>query len=292
MTTPSEKQSPDSPDPVEQITQLFQALPPEEQTRLLQQLPQQPPARQQAELRTYFQQKMKALPGNHQPMQPGDSFLKHLTVADFWALPKREQIGLWHEVHQTARPPKQSERFVQAQVVADTKRYLFDKTVLLYALSGLYKTGTQRRLSTPEQAVLSFWRAAARRKAGIFLNFTSYHVLQPLSSYQEVQLLLISMKTLYPTRYYHRWAQRLQEIARLKPDAADLLALATFGTDADGSIIGVDQLITINQPLLARCIQSNPRVSSRLQAMTRRLAVPYSSAVLPEVVSLDPHPLE
>jgi hypothetical protein len=55
-------------------------------------------SRQQEELAAYFDDQLDAL-AEYRPMQDDDPFIGSLTVADFFALPEREQDRLWREAH-------------------------------------------------------------------------------------------------------------------------------------------------------------------------------------------------
>lgn len=217
-------------------------------------------------------------------MQDDDPLLPGLIVAQFFALPVAEQARLWREAHQAIRPVRHTEKPVQSSA-QPAQYYLCDIDVLHYVLSGLY-AGSRRRLSAPEGSVLSFWRAAAK-KAKLFVSPTSTRVLKSVDRYSEIQLLLASTNTLYPSRYHNRWLQRVQEITNL-PSSAALVALATLGTDITAGILGVHQIITFDESLIASYTSTLVKLQSRLQLMTNRLSVPYRRASLPKIIALPP----
>jgi hypothetical protein len=81
-------------------------------------------------------------------------------------------------------------------------------------------------------------------------------------------------------RYLKRWARRLQEHNFTREDAL-ILALTTYGTTAAGDILGVDGLITLDQPFINNFRMQQAILERRLLAMTRQLAEPYHRATLP-----------
>ncbi len=79
-----------------------------------------------------------------------------------------------------------------------------------------------------------------------------------------------------------RWARRLREYGFTREDAL-ALALATYGTDSTGDILGIETLITLDQPLLNNFQTHRAELQSRLTAMTDQLPTPYCHATLPTV---------
>ena len=66
-----------------------------------------------------------------------------------------------------------------------------------------------------------------------------------------------------------------------------VLALATYGTDSTGDILGVDGLITLDKPLLNHFRVHQAELQIRLLAMTRQFSRPYCRATLPVVLHPD-----
>jgi hypothetical protein len=113
----------------------------------------------------------------------------------------------------------------------------------------------------------------------------SYHVLKLMDHYREVQLLLESIKVLYPTRYHARWARRLRQATGLTREDVAIIALATFGTDQAGEILGVNTVITFDQRMINGYTMHFLILQRRLRAMTAQLAPPFHQASLPQVAS-------
>jgi hypothetical protein len=74
----------------------------------------------------------------------------------------------------------------------------------------------------------------------------------------------------------------LREYGFTREDAL-VLALATYGTDSTGDILGEDALITLDQPFLNNFQIHQAELQSRLAAMTDGLPEPYRNARLPVV---------
>lgn len=163
-------------------------------------------------------------------------------------------------------------------------RCLLDKNIIRAALSGLH-FGQRRALSTAEVAALTFWQAAELHEPPLqlFIPFTSAHVLTALSRYAPVRLLLEATTTLYPGPYTRRWRRRIQDTTGLTAEDAMILALGTFGTTADGALLGVHAIVTADKPLLRGYLQHHSKLRHRLEAMTRQLALPFNQAALPQV---------
>lgn len=66
-----------------------------------------------------------------------------------------------------------------------------------------------------------------------------------------------------------------------------MLALATFGTSRNRSIIGMNYLVTFDQPMINQWNYQQGTIRLRLQAMQRDLQPPYVHVALPQVLRPD-----
>ena len=165
-------------------------------------------------------------------------------------------------------------------------RCLLDKNVVRYALAGL-RHGPVRPLLPMEAGALSLWWLAERRGVSLYITDASAHVLARLSAYREVLTFLAAVSVLSPGPYARRWARRAREVASLAPEDAMMLALASFGTDDSGAILGVSVLATYDQGLIRTLQDRRPILEDRLQVMLAALNLPFRSVGLPRVMSPD-----
>jgi len=169
---------------------------------------------------------------------------------------------------------------------SETMRCLLDKNVARYAIAGL-RYGRLRLLSPLETDALSFWHTAEERGVALFISHVSFHVLQRLAGYDEVRVLLDSVRVLSPTRYHARWSRRIRETAGLTREDAAMIALASFGSDQQGSILGTHLLITYDQPMINEYLDLLKKLERRLRAMTAQLPAPFHQATLPRMATPD-----
>lgn len=165
-------------------------------------------------------------------------------------------------------------------------RYLLDKNVARYTIAGL-RYGHLRLLSPLETGALSLWRAAEEHGVMLFISRISFQVLQRLSGYDEVRIFLDLVSVLSPTRYHTRWARRIRETAGLTREDASLVALASFGSDQQGGILGTHRLITYDRSLINSYLNHLPTLTRRLRAMTTQLQAPFHQATLPHLATPD-----
>ncbi len=165
-------------------------------------------------------------------------------------------------------------------------RYLLDKNIVRHAIMAL-RDARKRPLLPLEQGALVFWQAARMRKARLFISAPSYHVLLRRRQYKEAQFFLKFSEVLTPTRYHTRWSRRVRETTKLSREDAAMIALATFGTDQSGTILGAHRLITYDQPMINGYMAKLPPLERRLQAMTGQLLSPYDQATLPQLMNAD-----
>lgn len=165
-------------------------------------------------------------------------------------------------------------------------RYLLDKNLVRFAISGLHY-GSRRPLRAMELGALTFWRTAEKRGDGLYIADVSYNVLQRLPQYDEVRIFLEAAEVLFPIRYHKRWARRIRESTGLTREDVSLVALASFGTDEPGAILGAHVLVTYDQALINGFTTHQSLLRRRLRAMTAQLDDPYRRATLPRLASPD-----
>lgn len=162
--------------------------------------------------------------------------------------------------------------------------YLLDKNIARRTIEALHHLPY---LSPEERLILQVWRNLQLGQAHLFVPMATINLLQPFAHMLEVRTFMVLVEPLESGRYLKRWARRLREHHFTREDAL-VLALATYGTNADGNILGVDGLITLDQPLINNFNTHRPRLQRRLSAMTRQLSDPYRRATLPTLL----HPKE
>jgi hypothetical protein len=165
-------------------------------------------------------------------------------------------------------------------------RYLLDKNIVRYAITGLHY-GRQRPLSLLEMGALSFWRTVETHQAELFISDVTFQVIHRLSRYSVVGIFLDSVQILLPTRYRVRWARRIRETTGLSREDAAIIALASFGTNSAGTILGVHRLITYDQSMITGYINHLPILKDRLRAMISQVPTPFDQTTLPQLVTPD-----
>lgn len=163
-------------------------------------------------------------------------------------------------------------------------RYLLDKNISRRIIEALYHLS---HLSAEERLVLELWRQLQQEQSRLFIPAGTVNILQSLTHLLEVRTFLATVETLQTGRYLKRWGRRLREHRFSREDSL-ILALATFGTSNATDILGVEGLITLDQPFINNFRRQQSSLEKRLLAMTRQLAEPYGRALLPAML----HPLE
>ena len=165
-------------------------------------------------------------------------------------------------------------------------RCLLDKNLVRYILTGLHD-GRERPLTPLESGALSLWRVAEERGVPLFIRRYTFNVLQRLQPYPLARIVLDAMPVLSPTRYHARWARRIRESAGLSREDAAMTALASFGSNDAGDLLGVHWLATSDQPLINGYRATLPILTRRFHAMTAQLSAPFCQATLPRLATPD-----
>ncbi len=116
--------------------------------------------------------------------------------------------------------------------------YLLDKVTARLTVQGLLKLDENKELIPEEECAIDLFRQAASPKIRLFIVSATANMLQHLIKLPRyapvIHLFLSRVEVAKTTRYYTRWARRLRGYAFTREDAA-VIALATFGTSAEGS---------------------------------------------------------
>lgn len=160
--------------------------------------------------------------------------------------------------------------------------YLLDKDVIRRTIEG---TARVQRKEAPflDQAVcLALLHAAVRGQFTAYITPQSLHILERLACRDEVRDFLDEVEVMQRGRYVRRWARRLREHGFTREDTA-ILSMATFGTDAEGAILGVDVIVTLDLPFINNFYMHRPTLERRLKAMARQLVPPFRDVGLPDL---------
>jgi hypothetical protein len=157
--------------------------------------------------------------------------------------------------------------------------YLLDKSVARRTIEALHHLDN---LNYEEELVLELWRQLQDEQARLFIPVGVVNILQRFERLVEIRTFLAAVEPLESGRYLKRWARRLREHNFTREDAL-VLALATYGTDVEGDILGVEWLVTLDRPFIRNFQSHGTELRTRLRAMTSQLQAPYRRAALPKV---------
>lgn len=165
-------------------------------------------------------------------------------------------------------------------------RCLLDKVTARYALQGLLKLAEDRELTDEELFTLDLLTQSQPHTTRLFIAPPSANVARRLAQmprYSGVTLFFFgNVEVARPAHYFKRWARRLRDFGFAREDAA-ILALATFGTDEEGTILGMDFVATYDQRMIRHWSGQREAIQDRLAAMRQDIPPPYSHAILPQV---------
>src|SRR5215831_13034700 len=171
--------------------------------------------------------------------------------------------------------------------MSDRTRLLLDKVTARHILTGLLKLAEGRDLTAEEVVALSLYEQAGPHGLWQFMVSSTEGVLRRLEERPRyaaiIQLFRQRVEVAFPTRYYKRWTRRLQAHG-FTPEDASVLALATFGTDKEGRILGKHMVVTFDQPMVTHWAGQRTAIQTRLTAMQQELLMPYRQASLFEVL--------
>ncbi len=166
-------------------------------------------------------------------------------------------------------------------------RCLLAKVVARYTLTGLLKLAEGATVTREELFSLDLFARAESASLCLYMVPSSARVLQRLVELPRYLTIVRRFQErvgiVFPTRYYRRWARRLRDRDFGREDAA-VLALATFGTNEESTILGMHFVATFDQPLINNWTVQEESLRAHLEMMRRDLPVPYCDAVLPQVL--------
>ncbi len=164
---------------------------------------------------------------------------------------------------------------------------LLDKVTARRAVEGLLKLAKGRTLSIQELFALDLFSRTTPPTLRLFIVPPTANVLQSLAQLPRysavIHLFLNQVEIALPTRYFKRWARRLRGHGFTREDAA-VLALATFGTDENATILGMHFVATFDQPMINHWATRQVAIQERLTAMQDDIPMPYRYVSLPQVL--------
>ena len=174
--------------------------------------------------------------------------------------------------------------------MSDRTRCLLDKVTARRILEGLLKLAEGRGVNEEELIALDVFARGSSRDLRLFMIPSTDGVLRRLEDRPRyaaiIQLFLRRVEVAFPTRYFKRWARRLRDYG-FTPEDAGVLALATFGTDEDATILGIHVVATFDQPMIQRWTAECTAIQAPLAAMQPGLPMPYRQSALPRVLPPD-----
>ncbi len=164
-------------------------------------------------------------------------------------------------------------------------RLLLDKSVVRRYFEGTGGLVRGLALTDEEQQAILLVHLARGKGYRLFLSTEARNLLLAHGRQvapTEMLMFLKRVEVLYPTRYFKRWARRVRERTFSREDAK-VLALATFGTDEAGDLLGVHRVVTFDRPMVRKWEREQEALAQRLREMTEHLAMPFVLATLPRV---------
>jgi len=162
---------------------------------------------------------------------------------------------------------------------------LLDKVISRYLINGLINLDKDKPVTKHEALSLDFLERASSQ-ARLFISSESENILKRLailSDYVDIiDFFLSDVEIAIPTRYFKRWSRRLREFGFTREDAA-MIALATFSTDKNHSVLGMKYLATYDQPMKNNWSLHKPKIQNRLTAMKKDIPKFYNVS-LPQIL--------
>ncbi|MFQ5342522.1 MAG: hypothetical protein ACE5F6_13335 [Anaerolineae bacterium] len=166
-----------------------------------------------------------------------------------------------------------------------TPVYLLDKNVVRKTIAGMVKVQVGRGLTQEENDALTLLQEVRKEALHLFIAPEAFNLLQRFTDQAEVGLFLELVEVMQAGRYFKRWARRLRGYGFTHEDAK-VLSLGTFGTREARDILGVNAIVTLDQPFINNYQTRLDELQERLEAMTVNLSPPFCNAALPALVQL------
>lgn len=171
--------------------------------------------------------------------------------------------------------------------MSDRTHCLLDKVTARRMLEGLLKLAEARDLTEMEVLALDLYERTSSCGLRHFIlppTDSVLHRLEDCPRYAAIiRLFRQRVEVAFPTRHFKRWARRLQEYG-FTPEDAGVLALATFGTDKDATVLGMHVVATFDQPTITQWAAQRTAIQAHLATMQQDLSAPCHRVGLPHVL--------
>lgn len=166
-------------------------------------------------------------------------------------------------------------------------RCLLDKVTARHTVQGLLRLAENRNPSVEEMFALDLLSRVGAEDIRLFITPPTFNILQKLAAmpnYSElIHIFLNQTELALPSRYFKRWSRRLREFGFTREDSA-ILALASFGTDKQGAVMGMGFVATFDQPMMNHWLSEEKLIRKRFSEMKKEIPAPYCNAPLPQVL--------
>jgi len=153
-------------------------------------------------------------------------------------------------------------------------------------MEALLKLASAQELTIEEIHALGLYERADLPGMRLLIVPPTDNVLKRLALFADYAPLIALFRSraevILPARYFKRWARRLRDYGFTREDAA-VLALGTFGTNRDASVLGAHFVATFDKPMINNWRMQQAPIQKRLAAMRPHLQLSYRAAALPQV---------
>ena len=166
-------------------------------------------------------------------------------------------------------------------------RCLLDKVIVRHIIEGQVKLQQAEKLSKEELFSLDLFRRGKIGTHRLFVVPPTVNILKRIQQNSAwattIDLFLQQVTVVSATRYYSRWSRRLRDAGFTREDAA-VLALGTFSTIEDGSVLGMHAVVTYDWAMINNWMAQHKHITQRFTQMCTAIELPYTNARLPRLL--------
>jgi hypothetical protein len=139
-----------------------------------------------------------------------------------------------------------------------------------------------------QELVVSVLATARSQGIEICVTLETYYILtRILRNPQVARAIIANTEVLYRSKPFNEWQRDIRDLTTLTGDDAKILAYGTFGTNMSGTIVGCENVVTLDKGLANELELRKDRLENKLDDLRKRLSLPYRNARLPKVVLLE-----
>lgn len=164
------------------------------------------------------------------------------------------------------------------------QKYLLDKNIVRIWTVGLLKYYKGISLKNTEDKIISYVNYLVNLNPKLYIQNEVQNILLSKPPIYIRNIILSKCEPFFPTKYHKRWSRRIHKHTTITREDAKLITYATFGTNYERNILGVEYILTTDSSMYNEYYHQYDYLKKSHESMIKNLDPPFNNSKLPEII--------